>query len=98
MKNLNVLLQHCIAEATNELGPKLLNSSEVYADLSRRILAIMLEEDSALFSPSDQIITARLVDVETWIKEAYGMPADLVWRLTPVGWKPSILPASEQRP
>jgi len=93
---LNALLQHCIAEATAELGPKLLDSSQIYADMARRILATVLDGDATDFDPRDQIITVRVADVEAWILEAYdtanedNISATVTWRWTQVGWKPSL--------
>ena len=96
---LSALLNHCIAEATAELGPELLNPQEIYADMARRILAAVLDGESANFSPSDQIITVRVADVEAWILEAAryegGDPPDVsersvTWRQTPTGWMPSL--------
>lgn len=92
---LGALLQHCIAEATAMHGPKLLNPSEIYADMARRILAGVLEEDSAGFSPNDQIITVRVADVEAWILEAASFEGgeserSISWTQTPTGWKPRL--------
>lgn len=96
---LNALLQHCIAEATDVHGPKLLNPTEIYAEMSRRILGAVLEEDSAGFLPTDRIITVRVADVEAWILEAASYAGgnqpdvadrSVTWRQTPTGWMPCL--------
>lgn len=93
---LTELLDYCIAEATAELGPKLLNASEIYADLSRRLLEVVLDGDASAFDPSDQIITVRVKDVETWILEAFKDGKDgwsgawIEWRSTPTGFMPTM--------
>lgn len=92
---INDLLTFCISEATDEHGPKLLNASEIYADMSRRILEIVLVEDSSGFAPSDAIITVRVADLEAWILEAAKFEGgdrerSITWHLTPVGWMPRL--------
>lgn len=97
---LNALLQHCIAEATAELGPELLKPDEIYADMARRILAAVLNGAAVDFDPSDQIITVRVADVEAWILEAARYEGgetppgvagrSISWRQTPTGWMPVL--------
>lgn len=36
------LLDHCIAEARDEHGPKLLDPTKIYEDMAKRVLAAML--------------------------------------------------------
>lgn len=63
---LNSLLQHCIAEATAELGPELLDPSKIYADMARRILAAILGSD--LSGPKQAQCTCYLADGERVVR------------------------------
>jgi len=93
---LHDLLNHCIAEATAEHGPEKLAASEIYADMARRILGAILEDDAGGFETPSAIMTVRVTDIEAWLLRAFESgregwsSASVSWELQPVGWIPRL--------